>query len=150
MLLKLLSSTPGYAFSFLGELNNFSRMRISFVTTLPILVVAVAVDVTVPVADAADCFIQRSSGNKCVRNEKLWVFRDLYCKRLYLLDDFEYIARDGRNLALITHTTVFGNQTECWDSIGQIIKTCYGKGDGGTWNWNDNTVSVNFCAGYLA
>lgn len=116
-------------------------MQLSFAILLPIVALASG-------ASAAECFSQGKNGNKsCVDNDSLWQFRQYYCNQEWQGNGGtkDYNANNGFT-ARFLRTGAFANQQQCWDSTNDIISTCFGRKDGGTWSGSKMELAIRFCS----
>ncbi|GLB42147.1 hypothetical protein LshimejAT787_1101620 [Lyophyllum shimeji] len=114
-------------------------MKLSFTLLIPIAALATG-------ASAAECYAQGGS-HRCVDGDSMWTFRQWYCTQ-----DFQgnggskrYNADNGFS-AVISRAGPFSSQQQCWDSSADIINTCMGHKDGGTWTGSSMELNINFCA----
>jgi hypothetical protein len=96
-------------------------------------------------ASAAECYTQDGS-NRCVDSGSIWPDREDYCNNNWQRDGNSeaYPANNGFS-ARFTRTGTFASQEQCWDFTHDIINTCFGRKDGGTWTGSSMEMNINFC-----
>ncbi|KAF8068862.1 hypothetical protein FPV67DRAFT_1093836 [Lyophyllum atratum] len=114
-------------------------MKFSFAVLVPIVALATG-------TSAAECYAQGGS-HRCADRDSIWNFRSLYCTQEYQGSGGSktYNAANGFS-AVFSRTGSFVSQQQCWDTTADIIDTCLGHKDGGTWTASSLALNINFCA----
>ncbi|KAH7115279.1 hypothetical protein B0J11DRAFT_618852 [Dendryphion nanum] len=91
---------------------------------------------------AADCF-QQSGCKKCASFQQLQDLKNNYCANKWNQ------ANPPLQYNGYSHAQVFGgpvgNKKLCQDAFDDIIGQCYGKNDGGDFNYNGWDLRLGFC-----
>ncbi|KAG7091507.1 hypothetical protein E1B28_010535 [Marasmius oreades] len=95
---------------------------------------------------AAECYSQGGS-HRCSTADDVRNARVSFCNDQWGGDSASQRYPSSNDLASVfSHYGSFDSQQECWDSTEDIINTCLGHKDGGTWTVSSVQVNVNFCA----
>ncbi|KAL1617783.1 hypothetical protein SLS54_007562 [Diplodia seriata] len=108
---------------------------------VPLLATGLALTST---ASAASCYSAGGCGT-CASNDEVWQAREQLCGG----DRWKSSTSFNWGWAVVNLSGRFSSQQACWDGFENIINQCYGKKNGGTYDWNYNGDSahldVNFC-----
>jgi hypothetical protein len=97
---------------------------------------------------AADCWDETGS-QICLDSKGAWDLRQQYCGST---SDWNTVTQrvgfssiNTGYMGQVTRIGVFENQQECWNILADIISTCLGESDGGSWTISGFAIYINFC-----
>ncbi|KAI9069358.1 hypothetical protein FKP32DRAFT_1586934 [Trametes sanguinea] len=106
--------------------------------------VAATLATLAPSALAASCY-SASGCSQCESRDSIFSARSTFCGG----SDWQHSGSLSWGWAHVTLDGQFATQQECWDGFEQIIDQCYGRKDGGVYNFNFNgnsaRLDVDFC-----
>jgi alpha-galactosyl binding lectin len=117
-------------------------MRLHLTAVLSIIIIGYSY-----LSRAAECYGQ-SGGSPCVNRDELSRYGPVWCGANYnVLNGDWWLYKDSRgNTAWIGKIGSFANTEQCSIAYDNILGTCYGKKNGGSWTASKVVLSISFCA----
>lgn len=99
------------------------------------------------IAQAAECYAQ-AHGSFCINRDTLKNDASNWCRNNYnnIYGNWWEITDSAGNVGRIGKTGAFQNAQRCESAYNNIVDSCYGHKNGGSWTADGVTLNINFCA----
>jgi len=96
-------------------------------------------------SQAAECYAQ-SNAPYCVDLGAITAFAPVWCNANYgsLQGGWTSFPDASGNIAQIGKIGIFPSAAACNFSFNDILSTCYGQRNGGSWTWAGVSLNINF------